>query len=298
MSKPQAPKWFGDALASPVESCTTEVEGCPIHYLRRGDRDKPGLILVHGGAAHARWWDFIAPYFADRFHVVCPDLSGHGDSGRRKVYARELWAEEIMQVGRDAGFPGPPVVVGHSMGGFVSIVAASLFGDRMKGAIIIDSPVRKPDPEVEEGTRGKAFRNPKTYPDVETAVEHFHLVPRQPCENDYILDYVARQSLCETEGGWTWKFDPRVFRSGSPQAMNIYLANTRCRIALLRGEFSDLVSPELGQYMYELLNRNAPIIEIPQSYHHLLLDQPLALVSTIRALLEDWEHSIPKPSPV
>jgi pimeloyl-ACP methyl ester carboxylesterase len=46
--------------------------------------------------------------------------------------------------------------------------------------------------------------------------------------------------------------------------------------------------------MYELLDRNAPVVEIPQAHHHLLLDQPLAFVSALRAILADWEHSLPR----
>ena len=60
---------------------------------------------------------------------------------------------------------------------------------------------------------------------------------------------------------------------------------------MFRGEFSDLVPPEIGEYMYELLDRNAPIVEIPQAHHHLILDQPLAFIAALRALLADWEHS-------
>jgi len=46
--------------------------------------------------------------------------------------------------------------------------------------------------------------------------------------------------------------------------------------------------------MYELLNRNAPIVAIPQAYHHLILDQPLAFIAALRAILADWEHSVPR----
>ncbi len=291
MSSP--PKWFTDAIDTNYDDCTVEVEGCPIHYLRWGDRNKPGLVLVHGGAAHAHWWTFLAPQLTHDYHVVALDMSGHGDSGRRKEYPRTLWAQEIMEVADDAGFIGPPVVVGHSLGGLVTIVAASLFGDRMKGAIIVDSPVRKPDPESEEGARGRMFRNPKTYDDLDTALEHFHLMPPQPCENDFIVDYVARRSLRKVDAGWTWKFDPAVFLQVDIRPMSDYLANTHCRVGMIRAELSYVVPPETGQYMYELLDRNAPIVEIPQAYHHLILDQPLAFIAAVRALLSDWEHSIP-----
>jgi pimeloyl-ACP methyl ester carboxylesterase len=54
------------------------------------------------------------------------------------------------------------------------------------------------------------------------------------------------------------------------------------------------VTPDVADYIYELLDRNAPVVEIPQAYHHLLLDQPLAFVSALRAILADWEHSLPR----
>jgi pimeloyl-ACP methyl ester carboxylesterase len=154
--------------------------------------------------------------------------------------------------------------------------------------------VRRPDPESEEGTRGRAFRNPKTYRDYEMAVRRFRLVPPQPCDNDWIVEHVARHSLHETPEGWTWKFDPVVFRRASPESIQENLAQVRCRVALFRGELSMLVTPDVADYMYELLDRNAPVVEIPQAHHHLLLDQPLAFVSALRAILADWEHSLPR----
>ena len=291
-----APKWFTDAVDARFEERWLDVQGCRIRYLDWGTRGKPGLIFVHGGAAHALWWSFIAPLFSDSYHVVAVEMSGHGDSGRRESYPRELWAEEVMAVADHVGFPAPPMLVGHSLGGLVSIVAASEHGDRLAGAIIVDSPVRKPDPESVEGNRGRMFANPKTYADVETALEHYHLVPPQPCENDYILRHVATHSLGPTPSndGVKWKFDPRVFIKVTLTPMSEFLANTKCRVGVLRGELSDLVPPETGQYMYELLNRRAPIVEIPQAHHHVMLDQPLAFVAATRALLADWEHSVPQ----
>lgn len=289
-----APAWFTSAVAAPHDVRVVEVQGCPISYLRWGDPQRPGVVLVHGGAAHAHWWSFLAPFFAAGYHVVALDLSGHGDSGRRPTYGAETWAVEVLAVAEDAGMRDRPVLVGHSMGGFVSIVAASLHGERLAGAVIVDSPVRHPDPESEEGAHGRAFRNPKTYPDLETALEHFHLVPPQPSEHPYIIDHVARHSLVEVAAGWTWKFDPAVFNRFSPRLFHDYLADIHTRVAIFRGEFSDLVTPDVSEYMSELLGRNAPFVEIPQAHHHLLLDQPLAFVAALRAILADWEHSLPR----
>ena len=65
-----------------------------------------------------------------------------------------------------------------------------------------------------------------------------------------------------------------------------------CRVALFRAQHG-LVTPEIGEYMYDLLGRVAPVVEIPEAGHHLMLDQPMLLIVALRALLADWEHSIP-----
>jgi pimeloyl-ACP methyl ester carboxylesterase len=293
ITRADAPAWFRRALEDTPTHGEVKVEGARIHYLQWGERGRPGIVFVHGGAAHAHWWSFIAPLFTREYCVAALDLSGHGESDRRDAYPRELWAREVIAVAADAGFDGPPIVVGHSMGGFVTITAAVDYGDQLAGAIIVDSPVRRPDPEEEEGARGKSFRNPKVYPDVETAMRHFRTVPDQPTSLPYVIDHIGRMSLKEVANGFTWKFDPVIFERTAPRATHEILPDVRCRLALFRAEHG-LVTPDIGEYMYELLGRNAPVIEIPEAYHHIMLDQPLPLVTGLRTLLADWEHSLPR----
>ena len=118
-------------------------------------------------------------------------------------------------------------------------------------------------------------------------------MPEQPCENDYLIDYIARTSLGEVAGGFTWKFDPRIFQRIAPRPAEELLSKVQCRVALFRAEYG-LVTPDIGDYMYELLGRSAPVIEVPDSHHHLMLDQPLAFITGLRAVLMDWEHSLPR----
>ncbi len=288
-----APQWFTDAIATPWTEAVVDVDGAPIHYLDWGKASNPGLILVHGGAAHAHWWSFLGPYFTSRWHVVALDLSGHGDSGRRAQYSLAGWADEVMAVTRAVGFPGPPVVVGHSLGGMVTIEAAARFGEELRGAVIVDSPVRRPDPESVEGSTGRTFRRPGVYPSLEDALSHFRLIPEQPSDSPWALDHIARHSLHHTPAGWTWKFDPKVFaRNNTP--LGERLRQVTCRVALFRGEHSVVVPPDTADYMYDLMDRNSPVISIPEAHHHLIIDQPLAFVAALRTLLADWKHSIPR----
>jgi pimeloyl-ACP methyl ester carboxylesterase len=288
----EPPGWFASALAARRADRAVEVEGSSIHYLDWGERGAPGLVFVHGGAAHAHWWSFIAPWFAPRWHPVALDLSGHGDSGRRTRYSHQLWAAEVLAVAEHAGFERPPVVVGHSLGGLVAIQVAYDHCDSIAGAVVVDTPVRRPDPESEAGARGRAFRSPGTYRDADTALRHFRLIPDQPCDNGYCVDHVARHSLREVPGGWTWKFDPQLF-THTMVSMRDQLAAIRCRFALFRGEQSAVVPADTAEYMYDLMGRSAPVISIPEARHHLILDQPLAFVAALRTLLADWQHSQP-----
>ena len=293
------PGWFSRAVAVEPESRFVEVEGTKVHYLRWGDPSKPGLLLVHGNGAHARWWSFVAPFLAREYSVAAIDVSGMGDSGWRERYTIETFAEEQIAVCEDAGFfncEEPPIIVGHSFGGFITILTGALYGERLAGTVIVDSPVNPPDRPG--GPPNREFRPHRIYPTLEAAMGRFRLAPPQPCENRYIVDYIARHSLKQVtnpEGGegWTWKFDPAIWQRFDIGDMGARLAATRCRIAIMRGEFSVLLPAEIGEYMFNLLGRAAPVIEIPQARHHVMLDQPLAFVAALRALLADWDHSAP-----
>src|SRR5579864_3581682 len=290
---PAAPQWFIDAVAIRPEENIVEVEGAKIHYLRWGDRARPGLLLVHGNAAHAHWWDFIAPFLARDYNVAAMDLSGMGDSDWRKDgYAMETFAREELAVCEDAGMfqlDEPPVIVAHSFGGFVTMLTGGLYGDRLAGVVIVDSPVNPPDRPG--GPPKREIKPHNVYPSLAAAMARFRLMPPQTSENLYLVDWVARNSLKEVAGGFTWKFDPAIWQRFSIGDTAERLKATRCRIAVFRGEHSVLLPPQIGEYMFNLLGRSAPMVEIPQAQHHIMLDQPLALVAALRALLADWEHS-------
>lgn len=290
---PDAPRWFRRALEVPFEDGEVTVGGASIHYLAWGERGRHGLVFVHGGGAHAHWWTHVAATFARDLRVVAVDLSGHGDSDWRDVYDLEQWTEEVVAAADAGGIAGAPVVVGHSMGGFVTIATAALHGDRLTGVIVCDSPVTEPDPEVRQS--GTKFGRLRTYPTVDDALARFRTVPPQEHYLDYVIDHVARRSLKEVEGGYQWKLDRSVFEQFGEGMRGIalpYLPRIRCRFALLRSQ-RGLVTRDIGASMYEALGRAAPVIELPEAGHHAMLDQPLLLLTAIRTLLADWDHSDP-----
>lgn len=287
------PDWFRWAIDQPKEDRFVTVEGCPIHYLlwpaASSATRKRGILLVHGGGAHAHWWSFIAPYFTRDFRVAAIDLSGMGDSGRRENYGSELRAEEMRAVIEAAQLGDKPFVVGHSFGGFMTTRFASTYGETLGGAVIVDSPIRSPEAEQSNPRPPPNMGNKRLYGSFEETLARFRLMPAQPCANDYIVEYIARHSIMPVEGGWSWKFDGSAMgsrRFGEP--FRDYLQAVNCRAALIFGEKSKLVSRDTASYMSSLMGPQAPIVEVPEAEHHVMLDQPIAFVAALRMLLESW----------
>ena len=77
---------------------------------------------------------------------------------------------------------------------------------------------------------------------------------------------------------------------GSARPSPELLRSVRCRAALFRAE-RGMVTQDVASDMYEMFGRSAPVIEIPLAGHHVMLDQPLPLVSGLLTLLADWDHS-------
>jgi pimeloyl-ACP methyl ester carboxylesterase len=279
----QAPRWFRAALADGPEHRDTAVASCPVHLRCWGDERLPGLVLVHGGAAHSGWWDHIAPFFAGTHRVVAVDLSGHGDSGRRTPYDMRLWADEVMAAATAGGIAGRPLVVGHSMGGWVAVHVGVHHGDRVAGIAIIDSPLADQPPEEQRMIR--RHRPTRVYPTRAAILERFTATPAQDVLLPYVKQHIAEESIRPVEGGWTWKFDPTLF--AQRPLLRDLLPELRCRAAFMRSEFG-LVPPSMAGEIDKLLGHRVPIVELPDAGHHPMLDQPLPLVTALRMLLMQW----------
>jgi pimeloyl-ACP methyl ester carboxylesterase len=277
----EAPGWFRRALADQPVSREVTAAGTRVHYRVWGAEDAPGVVLVHGGAAHSGWWDHVAPQLAGR-RVVAVDLSGHGDSGRRTAYDGHLWAEEVVAAAAAEGLHRP-VVVGHSMGGWVAVTVGADFPEAVSGVAYIDSPLN--DTPTDEARLQERRRAHRVYPTVEEAMGHFRTLPPQEVVLPFVGEHVARGSLHAVEGGWTWKFDPGMF--GSRLLLRDLLPQLAVPAALFRCEHG-LVSPRMAAEMAALTPLGMPVVDLPDAGHHPMLDQPLALVAALRTLLACW----------
>ena len=286
-AKPEAPAWFAECLAAETSEDSVLVNGANIQYRVWGEKGRPGLILVHGGVAHKGWWDFIAPFFTPQYRVMALDLSGMGHSDWRKTYDMTTYADEVMACAEHADLflaSEKPWLVGHSFGGFVTMGFAARHGTKIQGAVVIDSPVRSADKQRKSAPPS---RGGKVYDTIEMALARFRLLPSQPCENLFLIDHIARHSLKQVEGGWTWRFDPELWskmRYDMRAAIEV-LNEFKCPVTLIRGEQSSLLNDELWSFMKQAFPKGPHHLSIPVAQHHVLLDQPLALVAALRGCI-------------
>ena len=280
------PEWFFQAVETEYASRTVEVDECDVAYQLWGESGKPGLLFIHGMNAHSHWWDFIAPQFLDEYQPAAMNLCGMGDSDYRYEYHAATFAEEIRAVCDDCGFGNDVAVVAHSFGGNMAVKAVNLFPERFGKLILVDSGIRDPDEPLPDrpsmgGTRGKV------YPDKQTAIGRFRLQPPQSCDNAYILEYIARNSVMPVEGGgWAWKFDEDLLTSmiDVERTPDDYRALS-IPLGLIYGADSELFSARSEQYMRTLIPQEFPAVAVADAQHHLFLDQPEAFVDALRGML-------------
>ncbi len=304
--KPPAPQWFRDAIAQEPERRFVTSAGARIELLTWGEIGKPGLLLVHGNSAHADWWSFIAPFLATEYRVAAMTLAGMGPSDWRDSYAPWVFAEDAEACAQAAGLYADgraPVYIGHSFGAAQVFHVAVNFPEQLRAAIFIDcgfGPVpsvleERAQRTTEERLALTRQRPTQVYPTLEAALARFRLAPPQPCENLYIVDHIARRSLkraplADGSGeGWTWCFDPNIwakldFSRTVPHGQPV--SSFQTPMIHFLGEHSQVM--ERRQAGDSRPPAGLTEIMIPDSHHHVMIDQPLALVAALRTALTLW----------
>ncbi|SEP04307.1 Pimeloyl-ACP methyl ester carboxylesterase [Trujillonella endophytica] len=259
--------------SSPVLPHEVLVEGTPVRYAVTGrqDDDRAGdLVLVHGHGAHHVWWHAVVPLLADRWRVVTFDLSGHGDSGHRAGYSGQQWAREIVAVAEAAG-ARRPVVVGHSLGGRVALLAGGGHPDRIAGLVLIDCGILVP--ETLKGRTLPPPRPPKVYPTREAAVAAFRLGPSQPEPPAELFAPVAEYSVRAVEGGWTWKHGGQQFPTLYDEHVMHAATSLTIPVAYVSGGASLVVDDAKAAEVTGMLP-GVRAVRVPGLHHHMVLEDP------------------------
>ena len=188
-----------------------------LHYLDWGNNDRPSLLLLHGVHDHCHTWDWTAEQLNSNFHVVAPDLRGHGDSEWSKggSYSYLEYVGDVEQLVRQQEL-APVTIVAHSMGGTIASLFAGLYPAEVKKMVLIEPIGLYPgamDLDVSlklkhwiEGNRRLAGRIPRKYDSLEAAYARMqqanpHLSPEQA---SHLTMHGSNQN---EDGTYSWKFD-------------------------------------------------------------------------------------------
>ena len=271
-----------------------------LHYVDWGNITKPPMVLLHGGRDHARNWDWIAQELRGDYHIIAPDLRGHGDSewARGGQYALIDYVLDITQL-LDQLQLFPIVIMGHSLGGAVACQYSGIYPERVKRLIALEGL----GPPCEQLRRGPAHermqkwihqmqafagRHPRRYPNLEDAVQ------RMQEANKHLSAEQARHltihGLYRNEDGtYSWKFDNYV-RSNSPYEFNMEEARSiweriTCPTLLLRGTESWMGDPEQDGRASAF--QNARCVNIKNAGHWMHHDQFDTFLRVVREFLTE-----------
>jgi pimeloyl-ACP methyl ester carboxylesterase len=274
-----------------------------LHFVDWGNEGAPPLVLVHGGRDHARSWDWVARALRSGYRVIAPDLRGHGDSAWALGghYTISEYVLDVAQLIETLDL-SPVTLVGHSLGGAVSIHYTAIYPDRVHKLVAIeglgpppailkklrDSTVWERTAEWIEQVRAISSRMPKRYPTIEAAAkrmleENSFLSPEQA--HHLTVHGVARNE----DGSFTWKFDnyARVFypqRWDSGEIRNLW-GRITCPTLLMRGTESWAGDPSEDGRMSAF--RNARLVNVPDAGHWVHHDQLDVFLAAVREFLDE-----------
>ena len=203
---------------SEPESRFYHSQGLRLHYADWGNDTAPPLFLIHGGRDHCRSFDAIARALRSQFHVLAPDLRGHGDSDWTRGGSYAI-TEHVYDLTRLAGVIGAPQVtlIGHSMGGLVSLVYSGAFPDQVNALVVLDGVTVLPNAKRAAAHERIArwvdqlnsleSRTPQRYPSIEAAAGQMSRHNKRLSAELalHLATHAARQN---PDGSYSWKFDP------------------------------------------------------------------------------------------
>ena len=263
------------------------VKGLALHALEWPNPGAPPLCFLHGGAAHAHWFDHVVLPFTSRYHVISLDQRGHGESEwpDPPAYATEDFVADLVGVMDELGWDRM-TVVGHSMGGANAMGLSAWHPERVERLVVVDSrpaiPAERLTTMHQRGQR--ALRTPRRHPTPESAVASFRLLPRETNGEPGLLEHVARAGIVERQGGWSYRFDPAANSTRKPKDLWPDLSRITAPTLVVRASLSPILPPDMAAKMVDLIP-DVRIVEVADAYHHVTLDRPEAFVRAVAPFL-------------
>lgn len=272
--------------AAPYKDCYIEVAGIKLHYQDFGTAGKPYMICVHGGAASGHWFDFVAGDFSRNYHVLAIDQRGHGDSGwaRPPEYTYERYGADLDEFVHKLGIDNF-VLIGHSMGGAVSLTYAANHPGRVARIVVVDTTLHM-SPDRIAKLREVGNRPGRTYATREEFVSRFRLRPPDSSALPSVLRHLGECGAKELpDGTFAHKFDRDVYALRNAVDTLPLWAKLRIPALLVKGGRSERITPEIRAMVKERCPQ-MEFVEVAGADHHVTLDNPAGFVAAVNAFLE------------
>jgi pimeloyl-ACP methyl ester carboxylesterase len=278
------------------EDCLYESHGLRLHYADWGNKSAPPLLLIHGGLDHCRTWDAVAQQLQPHFHILAPDLRGHGDSEWAKGSSYTL-SDNVVDIARlvHSADLNDVAIVGHSMGGMVAQAYAGTYPERVSRLAVLDGTFlsnSQPAPIAEQMSRwiDQLDRisqiEPSSFKTVEEAAQRLSTRNRRLTSVQAL--HLARHGVRRHDDGfYRWKFD-HYQRARAPYRLSTedYIglwSRIACPTLLMWGNESFLPDPEAAGLLVHF--RQAEMLKIAGAGHWLHHDRLDEVLGALRRFL-------------
>ena len=270
-----------------------------LHYVDWGNPSAPPLLLVHGGRDHCRNWDWVAHELKGDWHIIAPDLRGHGDSqwSQDGTYGMAGYIYDLAQLVHQLKL-APATIIAHSLGGNIALRYAGPYPENVAKLVAIEGLGPSPRMLAErlangfpermrawiEAQRSLSGRLPRRYKTIEDALrrmqeENKHLSPEQ-------ARHLTQHGVNQNEDGtYSWKFDNYV-RSWPPYDMT--RANLEqlwgrisCPTLLVYGKESWSSNPQIDGRVAHF--RSAAVVTVESAGHWVHHDRLAEFIALVRA---------------
>jgi pimeloyl-ACP methyl ester carboxylesterase len=279
-------------MTTPMQptSKTLRVNDLALHYLEWGEADAPPIVCVHGYTGSADAFNALARHLEDRFHILAPDVRGHGESAwsAAGAYGYADQAGDLAEFA-DRLRLDKFVLIGTSMGGIIAMAYAAEHAERLLGLVINDI-----GPDAEAGTQRitqMVGSRPDEFATLDEAMAYRRamspILAARSAEDQHELALgVLRRG---TGGKWGWKMDPAYIRQrverGAPARPPLWpaLQALGCPTLVVWGTESDVLSEAQARRMVEALPRGE-LVRVAGIGHAPTLVEPVVLTALDRLL--------------
>ena len=287
-----------NAASDAPEPRTYLSQGLRLHYTDWGNGSAPPLILVHGGLDQSRSWDDVARALRATFHVIAPDLRGHGDSdwATGSSYSLTDHVYDLTCLVKSAALERV-AIVSHSMGGMVSLTYAGAFPERVSRLAVLDGvtnfPARRVKPvdvriaewvtDLDKTAQRKIHR----YPSVADGADRI-LARNARLTREQAMHLATHALKRDADGEYSWKFDPYL-RARAPYRLsledNIALwSRIQCPTLLVAGSESFLPDPGTAGVLTHF--RHAELVKIEGAGHWVQHDKTEQVIGVLKTFLD------------